>query len=201
MVAGYVKNNTADVYLYDRNANAIQLVSHALGSLSAGGNSRSFEVQMSSDGHYVVMSTQATDLPGGTYQGGRNVVLYDRVADSYIIASHATGQPTASANSASFAPRFSADGQYLVYQSLATNLVLGSDSNNTYDIFLYSVQSGANTLVSHTYAGANTAASGGSSFEPAVSNGGQTVVYYSQAADLVPMNLPADSGSYKIVQG
>lgn len=77
----------------------------------------------------------------------------------------------------------SADGRYLAFWGLSTNLVAGQ-STELENVFLRDRVSGANVLVSHR-AGAATAGGDGSSREGIVSADGNVVVFRSDAPDLV----------------
>jgi len=75
----------------------------------------------------------------------------------------------------------SADGRFVAFRSAATNLVAG-DSNSTEDIFLRDLIEKTTARVSLSDGGQQ---SNGASLTPAVSNGGQFVVFASQASNLV----------------
>jgi hypothetical protein len=87
------------------------------------------------------------------------------------------------------APVISADGAFVAFVSLATNLVAGTDANDSIegefeDVFLYERATGAITLVSHVPEAPGTTghrASGG----PVISADGASVVFSSRARDLV----------------
>jgi Tol biopolymer transport system component len=86
------------------------------------------------------------------------------------------------ANSDSCFLSVSADGRYVAFYSLATNLVVG-DTNDVPDIFVHDRQTGETTRVS--VASDGTQASG-SSFLPSISADGRTVAFESGATNLVP---------------
>lgn len=86
------------------------------------------------------------------------------------------------ANNDSASVDISADGRYVVFSSLASNLV-GSDNNGCMDIFLHDRILTQTTLVSHWYGGQNAAS--GCSNSPKISEDGGFVVYQSGATDLV----------------
>ncbi|HZD03663.1 MAG TPA: hypothetical protein VE173_02060, partial [Longimicrobiales bacterium] len=76
----------------------------------------------------------------------------------------------------------SADGRYVAFESDASNLV-GSDTNTLRDIFVKDTTTGATTRVSTSSAGAQ--ATGGHSFDPAISADGRYVAFESDATNLV----------------
>ncbi|NUQ65737.1 MAG: PD40 domain-containing protein, partial [Pirellulales bacterium] len=76
----------------------------------------------------------------------------------------------------------SADGQRIVFQSDAANLVPG-DNNGSTDVFVYDRGTGAVSLVSTNYEGTATAERGGT--KPQITPDGRYVVFLSDAIDLV----------------
>jgi Tol biopolymer transport system component len=190
-VAGGVFN--ADAYLYDRTTGEMRLVSHRSASplLSGGifGN-----LAMSADGRYVAFSSPATDLVPGQADTNQSldVFVYDRVTGVIALASHsrdsvttagsldATGLPSDPGQ-----PRLSADGRFVVFQSLAVDLVSGqTDVPKTLDVFLYDQASRSVTLMSRLPTSASTAGNGRSS-SPVLSADGSVAAFLSQATDLV----------------
>jgi hypothetical protein len=90
--------------------------------------------------------------------------------------------------------RFSADGRFLTYAMRATN-------TGTNQVYLYDVQTGSNTLVSHA---ANSVVGGdGTSDGPDISADGRFVIYRSAASDLVAgvTNTVASDFLYDTVTG
>ena len=77
----------------------------------------------------------------------------------------------------------SADGRYVAFMSLATNLVLG-DMNSARDIFVRDRMTGVTTRVSVNSAGIE--AMGGGSFAPSISSNGRFIAFESFATNLVP---------------
>jgi hypothetical protein len=158
-------------------------------------NSTSFTGTISGDGRYVAFFTDASDIVAGmTGGGGRNVVLYDRVTDSNVLVSHAASSTTASGDGGSNDPNISHDGNFIVFQSAADNLIAGgTDANSQNDVFVYDRQMTTNVLVSHTYNSATTAGNYTSylaipqnaNTPNFISADGRYVVYQSAAQDLV----------------
>lgn len=123
-------------FLYDVQNQAEQLVSHALNS-SAGGGGNSDLPDLSPDGRFVSFRTLATDVVTGASGITRQIVLYDRQTGSntLVSASRFTGGP---ADDHSMRANFSADGQTLLMQSWASDLVPG-DFNQSGDVFAYTI--------------------------------------------------------------
>ena len=92
-----------------------------------------------------------------------------------------TAQNSIQANGDSRSPAVSDDGQFVVFESSASNLV-SSDNNGDSDIFLFDRQSQTMILVSKNSQGQSA---NGRSLQPSLSSNGQFVVFMSEATDLV----------------
>lgn len=79
-------------------------------------------------------------------------------------------------------PALSATGTFVAFESLATNLVGGQDTNQQEDVFVRNTLTGFVLRCSRTPAGN---AGNGASFEPSISADGRFVAFHSSASDLV----------------
>jgi Tol biopolymer transport system component len=86
-------------------------------------------------------------------------------------------------NQTSAEPTVSADGRYVAFESLASNLVRG-DTTGTWDVFVRDRAAGTTELVS--VAGDGTPGRPGFSQEPSISPDGRYVAFLSAASNLVP---------------
>ena len=84
-------------------------------------------------------------------------------------------------NSASYEPSISADGRYVAFRSVATNLVAG-DSNVTEDVFVHDRQTGTTERVSVDSSGTQ---GNEDSEDPSISADGRYVAFFSEASNLV----------------
>jgi len=75
------------------------------------------------------------------------------------------------------------DGRYMAFTSLASNLVAGSDTNLSYDVFWHDFQTGETKLVSVDSGG--SAAAAGTSDSPTISDDGRYVTFASKATNVV----------------
>lgn len=107
-----------------------------------------------------------------------------------ILGSLAFGQSTSPvsrapgggvANNRSGSAAISADGRWVAFQSLASNLVSG-DTNGKFDIFLHDRQTGQTSRISLTSAGAQV---NDDSYSPSVSGDGHYVAFASRSSNLV----------------
>ena len=125
-------NGSSDIFIHDRQTGQTTRVSIASDGTQATGGS-SFSSAISSDGRYVAFESNADNLVGGDTNLAPDIFVHDRQ----------TGQTTrvsvdsngTQANGASYSPAISADGRYVAFESLATNLVSG-DTNGSSDIFV-----------------------------------------------------------------
>jgi Tol biopolymer transport system component len=143
-------NGGNDVFLRNRATGATTLVSHAAGSAATSGNAESTVFRLSGDGRYVLFDSTATDLVSGQSDanGARDAFLYDRVAGTTALVTHAQGSSTAAGNAGVEDFAISADGAWVGFTSTASDLTAAVDPGNR-DLFLYERASGAN--VSFTY--------------------------------------------------
>ena len=137
-----------------------------------------FAPAISGNGELVAFSSRATDLiPGGT-DGLENVFIYDRAADvTERISIGIGGEP----NGASSFPDISASGRYVVFQSLASNLV-ENDTNGEIDVFLFDRDTDTTLRVSVASDGQQ---SDGVSITPAISDNDLVIAFASGATNLV----------------
>src|SRR4051794_9738423 len=110
--------------LEDRTVLSIQAVSTAVGSLIGDGPSSASSI--STDGRYVAFISSATNLVTGDTNIASDVFVKNLQTGSLVRAS--TDSLGNQANSRSNQVSLSGDGQYVAFQSLASNLVPG-DTN------------------------------------------------------------------------
>jgi len=127
LVAGDT-NGYSDVFVRDRQAGATTRVS--LDSAGAQGNAGSFDPAISSDGHHVAFESFATNLVAIDTNAVEDVFVRDLQAGTTERVSTDSG--SAQGNGASTVPAVSADGRFVAFESLASNLVPG-DTNTFCD--------------------------------------------------------------------
>jgi len=125
-------NGLPDVYLYDFQAQATTLISHAFDSPAAAQGS-SDSSTISPDGRFIAWRSTAGDLTAGDTNGVADIFLLDRASGiTTLLTTGASG--TGAANERSSAPFFSPDGRTLFFQSWASDLV-PNDFNQAGDLF------------------------------------------------------------------
>ena len=122
----------------------------------------------------------ASNLVAGDTNGATDVFVRDRQAGATTRVSVGTGN--VQGNGGSGVADISGDGRWVVFYSIATNLVSG-DTNAQSDIFLHDRDTGTTTRVSVSSAGAQAA--GGVSFNSVISADGRLVAFESAATQLV----------------
>jgi hypothetical protein len=139
---------------------------------------------MSGDGRYVVFTT-AVDIDADDLNDVDDVYVRDRQTNQTILISV---DPNGDAgNNASRNPRITGDGRYIVFESMATDLV-ADDTNAVTDIFVYDQIEQTMRLVSRPDGGIGEA--NGASVDPSISDNGRYVTFYSDATNLDSSGLP-----------
>jgi Tol biopolymer transport system component len=144
----------SNVYLYDRVAGSLTLVSHSTAGPHNTGNSDSTAPSLSADGRYLLFRGNATDLIAGQTGGSGNLFLYDRVTGVTTLVSHESGSTTAGGGGEDGGinhPIFSADGRYAAFASNRPDLAAGVTGGDGRNIYLYDRTTGTNTLVLSAY--------------------------------------------------
>ena len=176
LVAGDI-NNTTDIFLHDRQTGATARVSVAGDGSQA--DAFSISPSISADGRYVAFSSLATNLVAGDTNGTGDVFVHDRQTGATTRISVAGDG--SQANGWSDGPSISADGRYVAFSSLATNLVAG-DTNGTGDGFVHDRLTGATIRVSVAHDGSQADAW---CFVDCLSADGRYVAFESEASNLV----------------
>jgi len=170
-------NYKADIFVHDRQTGLTERVS--VDSAGVEANNESSNPSISADGRYVAFRSPASNLVTGDTGGYIDVFVHDLQTGltERVSVSSSGGQ----ANSYSRAPSISANGRYVAFSSVASNLV-SDDTNSDYDVFVHDRQTGLNERVSVDSEGAQA---DNDSFDPCISAEGQYVAFYSRATMLV----------------
>lgn len=157
----------------------------------------SWALTLSSDGRFVAFWSEATNLVVNDNNAADDVFVHDRDADqdgmfdepgaiSTIRAS--VDSNGAEANADSLFPSISADGRFVAFHSLATNLVSG-DTNSTTDVFVRDTCAGAPGICSPSTVRVSVASDGsqgtGADISPSISADGRFVAFWSNSSNLV----------------
>lgn len=128
----------------------------------------------------------STDLAGNSSvaHGGPYRIGADLGYASTLV-SHQAGATAITGNGASSGRYLSADGRYVAFSSLASDLVVGgSDANGVQDAFLWDRVTNLVTLISHL-PGLPASAASGEATATGISSDGAFVAFHSTAADMI----------------
>ena len=156
LVAG-VTNGTFQVYQRDLVAGVTTLVS--VNSAGNGNNLDCSGLAASSDGRFVAFESRDDSLVTGDRNYGYDVFLRNLTSNTTeLISSAAVGLPSATPlGLSSLVPgALSAEGRYVVFSSVAPNLV-PNDANATSDVFVRDLWNGTNALISVSTNGTSVA--------------------------------------------
>jgi Tol biopolymer transport system component len=180
-------NNGVDVFVHDRLSGTTERVSVGSGRTQANG----IFPGISSDGRYVAFTSRANVVPGDT-NAADDVFVHDRQSGATERVSVATDGTEGNDNSGATRSSVSADGRYVAFTSLASNLV-PDDTNSTFDAFVHDRQTGTTERVSVATDGTegNDISSVGS-----ITPDGRYVTLGSVASNLVPGDTNGTSDAF-----
>lgn len=166
-----------DVFVHDRQLETTERVSVATGGTE--GDANSYLSSISSDGRYVIFTSFATNLVAGDTNAVSDLFVHDRQLNTTerINLPFEDDQ----ANDESYSTDISADGRYVLFTSLASNLV-EDDTNGAYDVFVHDRQLEVTERVSVT---TDDIEGNDTSNSLSMSSDGRYVTYYSRATNLV----------------
>ena len=174
-------NNSHDIFVKDRsNGSVMRANTLPNGQVSNGSAGLPF---LSGDGSRMAFASNAFDLYAGDNNSQSDVFVKDLVGGGVTIVS-ATASGLVG-NGMSTNPIMSEDGRYVLFRSMASNLVPG-DNNGTWDLFVKDLLSNAIVCVSQTPIGQTA---NGQSASGWISPDGRWVAFSSSASDLVPNDV------------
>ncbi len=178
-------NGALDVFVHDRDLGTTERVN--VDSAGVQGNKLSLLPSISADGYSVAFYSDADNLVANDSNGYGDVFVHDRrhrTTERVSVASHG-----AQANSYSevWTESISADGQRVVFNSSASNLVPG-DTNGEPDVFVRdrALQVTRRINVGSDGRQANNGDSGPGTQRSVISGNGSYVAFNSHAGNLVP---------------
>lgn len=171
-------NGVTDIFLRDCTAGTTTRVSVATNGSQANGASDFPAFSM--DGRFVAFESAASNLVADDTNGKTDIFVRDLVAYTTTCVSTASNGNQADNNS--YRPALSQDGRYVVFASLAGNLV-PDDTNGKYDIFVHDRQTQQTQRVSIA---SNGQQADGYSWRPQISGDGRFIAFESYAANLIP---------------
>lgn len=178
-----------DIYVRDMQTNVTKLVSvNAAGTAS--GNGTCYEAgSVSADGRYVAFQSAASNLVANDSGTITDVFLRDiQVGTTIRLSTNTAG--TAGGDAPSGGPLIDRAGRFVVFASVASNLIPLPDFNSFEDIFIYDLQTGSKRLITINSAGTGTGNGLGGSYFPhpvqyKISADSRYVAFLSQSSNLV----------------
>ncbi|MGA2160033.1 MAG: choice-of-anchor U domain-containing protein [Dehalococcoidia bacterium] len=169
--------NYKQIFVRDRQSNATTLVSENISGSQ--GNGDSYNPSITADGRYVAFDSYATNLVAPATTGGNSQVFIRNLQTNIttLVSQNINGNQ---GNEYSNNPSISADGHYVAFQSIATDLVIGGTSG--FQIFVRDRMLGTTTVASCDNSGTQ---GNGLSDNPSISADGRYVAFQSGATDLV----------------
>jgi Tol biopolymer transport system component len=177
-------NGRCDEFVRDRSKARTGRVS--ISTRGAQGNRSSRYPSISADGRFVAFTSNASNLVAGDTNHTWDVFLRDRGRGTTSRNSVSSTGAQANNSSALVSVSVSADGRYVAFPSLASNLV-PHDTNGSYDVFVRDRATHTTGLVSASSTGVEGDGGGHiGSTGPALAANGGFVVFESDATNLVP---------------
>ena len=134
---------------------------------------------ISTNGRFVAFQSAASNLVADDTNDKQDIFVYDREMNTMDRVSVSSDGAQASNNS--MHPSISGDGQYIVFMSLADDLV-ENDDNGQFDIYVHDRDKKTTSLVSVSIDGK---AGNTKSLNPVISTNGCCIVFESSASNLV----------------
>ncbi len=179
-------NSMDDIYVYDGSLGRTSRISQAWNGGDS--NGPSWAPTFSADGRYVAYVSTATNIVSDAGLGASpntptSHILIRPWTQSDSLTERVSVTPSGlPANGSSDAPSVSADGRYVVFSSLATDLVAG-DTGGHAQVFLRDRVSGITVCLSQDPDGH---AANGPNYWPTISADGHHVVFMSESTNLAP---------------
>lgn len=187
-------NNRRDIYFSIPAANNLtERISYGPNGVEANGNCNNPSVAIIANPNklLVTYSSVATNLVATDTNGKRDIFLSILTAPaenktltpSDVVTTRISraADSSAESNDGSFAPQISGNGKFIVYESLATNLVNGV-TPSTRQIYLFDIENSVTTLVSKS---ANGTPGDGVSTGASISFGGRYISYLTNSNNIV----------------
>jgi hypothetical protein len=186
LVESDTNGSVPDIFVRDRANNSTELVSLNPNGIQA--NSSSENPSINDNGQFVAFQSNATNLISDDTNDDTNgsisdVFVRDRVGETTELISRNSNQTQANLTSGN--PSISGDGQFVAFESNATNLIIGdtSDENGSEaDIFVRDRVSGETDLIS---VDSDRIQGNNDSNNPSISRSGYYVAFESTASNLV----------------
>ncbi len=198
-IVPYDTNGYRDVFEYNRQTGKTILVSLSSNGDQTDNGTQVFALAISEDGKFVAFASLATTLVPDDTNSAWDIFVHDR--DKGETTRVSVASDGSQANAGSYGVSISANGRYVTFGSNATNLV-AVDTNGVMDVFVHDRQTGDTVRISNSSNGSQGNDSSGFTvisensidlaYGPYITSDGRTVVYMSNATNLVPSDTNAN---------
>jgi hypothetical protein len=171
-------NNQVDIFVHDRQTGTTELVTGPA-EFDIGSGIIIVEAVISPDGSFVGFRSNADDLVPGDTNNSFDTFVIER--DTAMIERSSVSSSEVQGNSDSGNPSLSSGNRFVVFSSLATNLV-SQDTNGFEDVFVRDRDDGLTKRISLAL---DCSEGDNGSFSGVVSGDGQFVAFTSAAANLI----------------
>ena len=170
-------DNAMNIYVHDLQTGSTTYI--APGINQSAGTIILTKIIISDDGRFIVFDSDSANLVSNDTNGVVDVFVHDRQIKKTMRVP--VSSSNVQANSLSYSSDISSNGRFVVFESMASNLVTG-DTNKSMDVFVNDLQTGVVKRVSVSNYGiqGNDYSWGGS-----ISDDGRFVAFYSMASNLV----------------
>ncbi len=170
-------NDVADIFVRDRYTKKTKRVS--VNSKGVQADNANYYASISANGRWVAFMSSAVNLVTDDNNDAEDIFVRDcKTGKTERISVDSKGLE---ANNGSDTLSISADGRWVTFSSMASNLV-ADDANGTWDIFVHDRKTGKTERVSVNSAGAEA---NGGSHNPSISSDGRWVAFVSEASNLI----------------
>jgi Tol biopolymer transport system component len=167
------------IYLRDRQTGQTTLVSKSSSGVTSNGLVNSSPA-ISGNGQFIAFVSNGTNVVTGVT--GQQIYLHDRVIGTTSLISKDNSVTPAPGDGTSVTPTISADGRYIVFASLATNLGAAGGNQQIYSHDRLTGVNGTTGLISKD---SGATAGNGNNSTPSISGDGRFVAFTSLATNLV----------------
>jgi len=177
-------NDRPDVFLQDRSTGQTERVS--LDAVGGQLMDLSFSPAISADGRFIAFVTYAANVVPGDTNKASDVFVRDRITGTVERVSVGNGGIEANGDSAHIGcPSLSADGRFVAFPSTANNLVSGDPDEPSLEAMDIFVRDRLNQTTARVTVGPAGEHANGRSDLTQISGDGQTVLFHSEATNLV----------------
>lgn len=184
-----------DTYVHDLVTGHTEMVATATspspGTPGVPANAKSLPQNLSADGRHVLFGSAGTNLVPGDRNNAEDLFVKDRLTGHTEMVAVSTAG--VQGNGRTSGGKISADGRFVIFDSIANNLVPG-DTNGVLDVFLRDRVARTTTRISLDSAGRQVY---GHSGDPTVSSDGRHVGFYARDA-LVAGDNNGSGDAYRI---